>query len=100
AKIWLAVAENLPNPDVRGRALVAPVVREFLELRAASGSQIPLSRVSLAGFVSAKILVEAIRRAGPNPCSADVVKVLSGPQEFDIGGMKFNFSPTEPARFT
>jgi branched-chain amino acid transport system substrate-binding protein len=100
AKIWLAVAENVPNPDVRGRAHAAPIVREFLDLRAASGSQIPLSRVSLAGFVSAKILVEAIRRAGAHPTSADVVKALSGPQEFDIGGMTFNFSPTEPARIT
>src|SRR5438270_62606 len=100
AKIWLAVAESIPDPGARRRTHADPIVREFLDVRAASGSKITLSRGSLAGFVSAKILVEAIRRAGANPTSADVRKALSGPQEFNIGGMAFNFSRTEPARIT
>src|SRR5437773_4143571 len=64
AKIWLAVAESILDPGARRRTHADPIVREFLDVRAASGSKITLSRASLAGFVSAKILVEAIRRAG------------------------------------
>jgi branched-chain amino acid transport system substrate-binding protein len=77
-----------------------PVVQEFLEIRSRSGSPVPLSRTSLAGFVTAKILVEALRRAGMSPTSADVLKALSGPKEFAIGGMTFNFSRTDSAAIT
>jgi branched-chain amino acid transport system substrate-binding protein len=99
-KVWLAVAENMPNPAARGRFPGDPVVQEFLEIRSRSSSPVPLSRTSLAGFVTAKILVEAVRRAGISPTSADVLKALSGPNEFAIGGMTFNFSRTESAAIT
>ena len=98
AKMWLAVAESLPDPGARLRPQSDSIVREFLEMRATARSPTPLTRTSLAGFVAAKILVEAIRRAGANATSADVLKALRGSQAYDVGGIAFDFSRTEDAR--
>ena len=99
-KVWLAVAENMPNPEAHVRVHGEPVVQEFLDIRARSRSQVVLSRTSLSGFVTAKILVEAIRRAGANPTGADVLRVLSESNDFALGGMTFNFSRPDSASIT
>jgi ABC-type branched-subunit amino acid transport system substrate-binding protein len=98
-KVWLAVAENMPNPQAHARH-GEPVVQEFLDIRARSRSPVVVSRTSLAGFVTAKILVEAIRRAGANPTGADVLRVLSESNDFALGGMTFNFSRPDSASVT
>jgi ABC-type branched-subunit amino acid transport system substrate-binding protein len=98
ARSWLAVAKSFPNPSALGRPSSDSVVREFAKMRAAAESQMPLTRMSLAGFVSAKILVEAIRRAGANATSADVLKTLGEPGTYDVGGMSFDFSRDERGR--
>jgi hypothetical protein len=75
-------------------------VREFTNVRAASSVHVPASSASLAGFVSAKIVVEALRRAGRNPTAPDVLKSLRAMQQYDVGGITFDFARTEPAPFT
>jgi ABC-type branched-subunit amino acid transport system substrate-binding protein len=97
AKSWLAAAEVFPNPNTDGRMPSDAVVREFSKLRAASKLPVPASSASLAGFVSAKILVEALRRAGERPTAADVLRSLRALQQYDVGGMTFDFSRVEPA---
>jgi ABC-type branched-subunit amino acid transport system substrate-binding protein len=97
AKSWLAVAEVFPNVDTDERMPGDLVVREFSKLRAASSVPVPASSASLAGFVSAKILVEALRRSGENPTAADVLRSLRALQQYDVGGMTFDFSRNEPA---
>ena len=41
--------------------------------------------VSLEGFISAKILIEALKRAGPNLDTEKVVDALQGLRDFDLG---------------
>jgi ABC-type branched-subunit amino acid transport system substrate-binding protein len=100
AKKWLAVAEVFPNPNSDGGLPGISVMREFSDLRAASSLRVPPSSASLAGFVSAKILVEALRRAGKNPAAADVLRSLRSLQRYDAGGITFDFSRIEPAPLT
>jgi branched-chain amino acid transport system substrate-binding protein len=95
ARSWLAVAESVPNPRLGVHAAAAPVVREFLAMRETSHSAIPASRDSLAGFMAAKLAVEAMRRAGPNPSAANVRAALDDMREFDMGGIKVGFQRRE-----
>lgn len=76
ARIWLAIAEIIPNPGVQ-RSSVDPIVDEFRATRASDHSDIPLSRETLAGFMAAKLAVDAIRRAGDNPTAANVHRALA-----------------------
>jgi ABC-type branched-subunit amino acid transport system substrate-binding protein len=93
---WLAVAQSIPNPSSRATARVEAIVRELLKLRAETSSDMSLSRASLAGFLTAKIAVEAIRRAGMNPTGADVLNALAQLRDYDVGGLTVDFSGNEP----
>ena len=95
ARSWLAVAESVPNPRAGVHAAAAPIVREFLATREADGSEAPVSRESLAGFMTAKVTIEAIRRAGENPSSLDVRAALDDMHAFDIGGITVDFQRRE-----
>ncbi|HWS05348.1 MAG TPA: amino acid ABC transporter substrate-binding protein, partial [Burkholderiaceae bacterium] len=39
-----------------------------------------------------KVLVEALRRAGPNPTRQKVLAALEGMQKFDLGGLEVSYS--------
>jgi branched-chain amino acid transport system substrate-binding protein len=49
----------------------------------------------LEGYAAAKVLVEALRRAGPNPTRAKVLAALEGLQKFDLGGFDISFGPDD-----
>lgn len=92
---WLAVAQSVPNPGAT-ESRSESIVREFRQMISDSSSAVPLSRTSLAGFLTAKISVEAIRRAGKNPTCADVLSVLAQLHDYDAGGLAVNFARAEP----
>jgi ABC-type branched-subunit amino acid transport system substrate-binding protein len=54
-----------------------------------------LSPAMLEGFASAKVLVEALRRAGPKPNSEKIQTALEGLRKFDIGGLEVSYSTTD-----
>jgi ABC-type branched-subunit amino acid transport system substrate-binding protein len=54
-----------------------------------------LSPAMLEGFVSAKVLVEALRRAGSHPTRARLHAALEGMQKYDLGGLEISYSPTD-----
>ena len=54
-----------------------------------------VSPAMLEGFVSAKVLVEALRRAGPKPTREKLQSALEGLGKFDLGGLILNFSTTD-----
>jgi len=53
-----------------------------------------VSPAMLEGFVSAKVLVEALRNAGPKPTREKLVAALNKLQ-LDLGGMEIGYSPTD-----
>ncbi len=82
------VSQVFPNE----RSLSTPLVKEALGLAQAK----KLSGVSPAmmeGFAAAKVMVEALRRAGPNPSREKILVALNSLQAFDLGGMKLAYSP-------
>ena len=70
-----------------------PVVKEYIDAIGARGK--PVHPFGLEGYLSAKILVEALKRAGPKPTRAALVNALETLKEYDLGGIKITYTPTE-----
>jgi branched-chain amino acid transport system substrate-binding protein len=52
------------------------------------------SFISLEGFINARVIVEALRRAGPNPTRVGLRQALESLKSFDLGiGAPLNFGP-------
>jgi ABC-type branched-subunit amino acid transport system substrate-binding protein len=49
--------------------------------------------VALGAVTAAKITVEAIKRAGPNPTRDKVLKALNNMGQLDLGGIYVDYSP-------
>ena len=76
------------------RAMGQPMVKEATMLAKAKG-QMELSPAALEGFASAKVMVEALRRAGPKPTRAKVLAALDGLKNYDVGGLEVSYSPQD-----
>ena len=81
------VSQVFPNV----RALGVPINREATELLKGKGELTPQV---MEGFASAKVLVEALRRAGPKPTREKIIDALNGMQRFDLGGLELGYSPS------
>ncbi|MET3497719.1 ABC transporter substrate-binding protein [Variovorax boronicumulans] len=76
------------------RAFGHPLIKEALALTRARG-QSELSPALLEGFVATKVLVEALRRAGPRPTRAKLIATLNR-FKYDLGGgLDVSYSPTD-----
>lgn len=70
------------------------LVKEAQDLARAKGLT-EVSPAMLEGFAAAKVLVEALRRAGPKPSRERIQAALESLSKFDIGGLEVNFSPQD-----
>lgn len=86
----LGISQVVPYPFMPNM----PVVREYQTLLKKYAPEELVNYTSFEEFVGAKVLVEALRRAGPNPTRAKVVKALEGMNSYDTGGVTVNYSPT------
>lgn len=79
----------VPNPESDS----VPLVRELQAdvEKYADGSAVTYA--GLEGYVNAKLLVEALRHASPNPRPEKVAKALSTISVIDVGGMTMSFKP-------
>lgn len=71
-----------------------PMVKEAKSLAKAQGVA-ELSPPMLEGFAAAKVLVEGLRRAGPQPTREKLAAALEGIRKFDLGGLEINYSPDD-----
>lgn len=71
-----------------------PVVREYQALLKQYAPDAEINYTSFEQFLGAKVLVEALRRAGPAPTRARVLKALESLQRLDLGGVTIGYSPT------
>jgi len=71
-----------------------PVVREYTRLLKASGNGEP-NFSSLEGFISAKVIVEGMRRAGKNLTRDGLIRALETMEPYDVGGFKVYYSPED-----
>ena len=85
----IGIAQVMPFPYTPA----TPIAREFREAMAAYAPDKNVSHTSMESFVAAKVLVEAIRRAGPKPTRQKVISALDKMKSFDLGGFKVGYSP-------
>ena len=70
------------------------MVREYQELLKKYAPNEVINYTSFEEFVGAKVLVEGLRRAGPNPTRTKVVKALESMSDYDAGGITVSYSPS------
>jgi ABC-type branched-subunit amino acid transport system substrate-binding protein len=75
------------------RSIASPVIKEAMEL--AKAKNIELTPIMVEGYVSAKVVVEGLRRAGPQPTREKLRKALETFNRFDLGGLEISFSPSD-----
>jgi len=75
--------------------LSARVVKEYQQLLEASTGKQNFSFTSLEGFIAAKVLVEGLRRAGPDLTREKFINAMEQIRDFDVGGYTVSFSPTD-----
>jgi ABC-type branched-subunit amino acid transport system substrate-binding protein len=75
------------------RSIAYPMVKEAQELARSKGSEV--SPAMLEGYAAAKVLVEALRRAGPKPSRDKIQAALEGMRKFDLGGLELSFSTAD-----
>ncbi len=75
------------------RSIASPLVKEALEL--AKAAKVELTPSVIEGFVSAKVLVEGLRRASPHPTRDKLRRALETINHYDLGGLELSFSPTD-----
>jgi len=86
----IGIAQVMPFPY----ATSSPVVYEYHEKMKKYSPDTVVSYASLEGFVAAKVMVDALRRAGATPTRASVLKALEDTRAYDAGGLMIGFSPT------
>jgi len=85
----LVFAQIVPLPTRR----TLRIVKEYQHDYAERFPNAALSFTSLEGYIAARTLGEALRRAGPSATRESLVRALESLQDFDLGDYFINFSP-------
>ena len=81
----VVVAQVFPNE----RTLSMPIIREAVDL--ARAKNIELTPAMMEGYAGAKVVVEALKRAGPKPTREKVLAALDNIR-IDLGGLIVDYS--------
>lgn len=84
----LVFAQIVPLPTRR----TLRIVKEYQQDYAARFPSAPLSFTSLEGYIAARTLSEALRRAGPAATRESLVRALESIQDYDLGDYFINFN--------
>ncbi|MBL0726535.1 ABC transporter substrate-binding protein [Piscinibacter sp. HJYY11] len=87
----LGISQVVPYPYRQ----TIPVVREFHEAMKKYAPKDEVNYTNFEEFLGAKVLVEALRRAGPKPTRAKVITALESMNNFNLGGVRIGFGPKE-----
>ena len=85
----LGVSQVVPYPFMPAM----PVVREYQRLLKQYAPNEVVNYTSFEQFLGAKVLVEGLRRAGPKPTRAGVIKALETMGNLDLGGTVVRYAP-------
>jgi branched-chain amino acid transport system substrate-binding protein len=85
----VGIAQVMPFPY--NMSSPVPVVREFHAAMKQYAPTKTISYASMEGFIAAKVLVEAVKRARADPSREKVLAQLADMRNFDTGGFKVNF---------
>ena len=86
----VSVAQSVPNP-YKATAPVAMAMRNRMRALGITNERANFS--SLEGYISARVVIEALKRSGREPRPAQVSAALEGLRRFDLGGFIVDFGP-------
>jgi ABC-type branched-subunit amino acid transport system substrate-binding protein len=90
--VGVAISQVVPFPW----GTSVPVVKEYQQHAKAAGFT-DYNFSALEGFLSAKVMVEGLRRAGRNPTREGLVDALEKMSDVDLGGFHIGYSPKNRA---
>jgi ABC-type branched-subunit amino acid transport system substrate-binding protein len=86
----LAIAQVYPYPwDSRNK-----LIREFRQAMHDYDANASTGYAAMEGYINAKILSDAIKKAGPNPDRNRIYASLSSMGDVDYAGFRLNFTPS------
>jgi ABC-type branched-subunit amino acid transport system substrate-binding protein len=85
----LVVAQVVPDPANDAIPIIKELRRNFNKY---AKPPMQATQAVVEGYLAAKVLVEALRRAGPNPSRKKLVAALESMRSFDAGGIVIGFS--------
>ena len=86
----VAISQVVPFPWAES----VPIVKEYHQIMAQAGSK-DINFSSLEGFIDAKVMVEALKRAGRNLTRERLIGALESMNNYDLGGFTIDYSPTD-----
>ncbi len=84
----ISISQTAPNPNKNKLVAV-----EYRQVLSKFNPQAKPDYIGLEGMMAAKVMVEALRRAGSNPSREGLVQALDRMNEFDVGGYTLRFGP-------
>lgn len=90
----LALTQVVPDPGSRAIPLIREIQENFQKF---TPKDVSVNQTFVEGYLGAKILGEALRRAGPNPSRKKLRDTLEAMKEYDAGGLFIGFSPEKHA---
>jgi len=90
--VGVAISQVVPFPWGTG----VPVVKEYQQLAKKAGFT-DYNFSALEGFLSAKVMVEGLRRTGRNLTREGFIAAMEKMQDVDLGGFFVSYSPTNRA---
>ena len=84
----MIVTQVFPSPD----SVATAIANDFQKL--AAEYKLPLSYSAMEGYINARVMVEAIKRAGNKPTREGIVTALESMRKVDFGGYMLSFSAT------
>ena len=87
----IGVSQVVPFPWDRW----IPVVAEYQQLMRSTKTDASFSFTSLEGFIAAKLMTEALERAGPNPTRETLLKALKTIKVLNADGMTFDLTDSD-----
>jgi ABC-type branched-subunit amino acid transport system substrate-binding protein len=88
----VAISQVVPFPWGSG----LPVVKEYQQL-AKKATFTDYNFSAMEGFLTAKVMVEALKRTGKNPTREGLIDALERMQDVDFGGFYVSYSPKNHA---
>ncbi|WP_237219117.1 ABC transporter substrate-binding protein [Rhodoferax aquaticus] len=88
--VGVVISQVVPYPW----NVAMPIVIEYQAAMKKIGVS-DVSYASLEGYVSAKVVVEALKQAGPNPSAEKVKTALETFKALNLGGVTLRYTPTE-----
>jgi branched-chain amino acid transport system substrate-binding protein len=86
----VAIAQVTPSPYKFSNLLA----KEFGDSVAKEKNlEAPVSYAMMEGYITAKVIVEAVRRQGANPSRQGTVRALDAMESYDLGGYLIGYKP-------